>query len=365
MRTNASQRTIRDAEARARRSREHRTRAIRSTADRKTQLIVEGYGPQGEIVGDLGDVSEAAEPDLSAVMLDTPPPNLSESNLTHNDRIPALHMACADWSKWCIRAFASRRSGTKKRAAVEPEAEKCSVPAEFHNFWFTAEAIAQLAGLADTSAILSSNDPENEFYMARERNNDMRAAFETPSCYFFRPFSSIEANRRGIFEWYTPVHLSDVSGAFLTIRKLWGDILEGTERRERGRALYGMDSSLRPLFTPARTFSSRGSVLKLAAALGKKVSNFDGFVVFLEFLIKSGYYRDAPTPLGFDADEYRKHAVDVHHRRVCLFDGEDDDDDVSDCESLEDGLPTRTMYARDGRLVIEIQPAAGSASMQR
>ena len=78
------------------------------------------------------------------------------------------------------------------RAAVQPEVEKCSVPAEFHNFWFTAEAATQLAGLADTTAILSSNDPENEFYMAREKNNDMRATFETPSCYFLRPFSSME-----------------------------------------------------------------------------------------------------------------------------------------------------------------------------
>ena len=77
--------------------------------------------------------------------------------------------------------------------------------------------------------------------------------------------------------------------------------------------------------------------MKLAATLGKTVANLDSFVVFLGFLIESGYYRDAPTALDFDADEYRKHAVDVHHHRVCLFDGEEDDgDDSSDCESLED-----------------------------
>ena len=77
--------------------------------------------------------------------------------------------------------------------------------------------------------------------------------------------------------------------------------------------------------------------MKLAATLGKTVANLDSFVVFLGFLIESGYYRDARTPLDFDADEYRKHAVDVHHRWVCLFDGEEDDDDASsDCESLED-----------------------------
>ena len=97
MRTDASQRTIRDAEARAR-SREHRTRAIRSTADRGTQRIVEGCRPQGEIVGDLDDRSEAAAPDLSAVMLDPPPLNLSEPILCHNDRIPFLPMVCADWN---------------------------------------------------------------------------------------------------------------------------------------------------------------------------------------------------------------------------------------------------------------------------
>ena len=88
---------IRDAEAPAR-SREHRTRAIRSTADRKTPRIVEGCRPQGEIVGDLDDRSEAAASDLSAVMLDPPPPNLSEPNLCHNDRIPFLPLVCADWN---------------------------------------------------------------------------------------------------------------------------------------------------------------------------------------------------------------------------------------------------------------------------
>jgi len=41
-------------------------------------------------------------------MLDTPPPNLSESNLTHTDRIPALHLVCAHWSKLCVRPRADR-----------------------------------------------------------------------------------------------------------------------------------------------------------------------------------------------------------------------------------------------------------------
>ena len=57
----------------------------------------------------------------------------------------------------------------------------------------------------------------------------------------------MEVNRRG----YTPVHLPDVGGAFLAIRQHWGDILEGIERRKRGRTLHGLDS-LRSLFTPAR-----------------------------------------------------------------------------------------------------------------